>query len=390
MNLIRDGRIATIDGLRGIAIVLVVWFHVWQISWQSAFIPFVNVSLQPLAETGFIGVALFFFISGFVLAVPYVQAHFVGGTAPTLRHFFTRRFLKIVPSYVLCIVVLLATGYQTYPDGFAATRDVLFHLLFVHDWFAATNGTINGVMWSLGDEIQFYAVFPFLILVFLRRPVTVAIAMLAVANGWRLWCHFSDQYFIEQRLAVLPAYLDYFAAGMLCAWCYIAIATRRPKLASRRIAFSMLMLGGAAAYWLIANVCYAGRFEAGWPHLWDEEWRTACALAIFCIALGSLFALRPLQLALANPALLFMAAISYNLYLWHQPVALALRRWHIPPFAGSDPHADPRWMLTFAFVAVPAAIALSALITYGFERPILRLRPGKRRKRPAEKELALS
>ncbi|HZO93690.1 MAG TPA: acyltransferase [Candidatus Baltobacteraceae bacterium] len=380
MELIRGGRIATIDGLRGIAIVLVVWFHVWQISWQGVVIPVVNVSLQPLAETGFLGVALFFFISGFVLAVPYADARFVGGAPPTVRHFFTRRFLKIVPSYVLCIAVLIAVGYQSYPTFAAGARDVVYHLLFVHDWFGVSYAGIDGVMWSLGDEVQFYALFPLLILAFVRRPFAIALAMMGIANAWRIWCHFADPYWIELRLAALPAYLDDFAAGMLCAWCYVAIATRRPDLAARRRLFTALALAGAAGYWLIASVCYHQRFQHGWPHLWDVEWRTALAATFFCAALGSLFAVRPLQLALANPALLFMAAISYNLYLWHQPIALALVGRHIPPWTGSDQHADPRWMLSFAFVAVPAAIAVSAAITYAFERPILRLRLGARRK----------
>ena len=55
MDLVRGGRIATIDGLRGIAIVLVVWFHVWQISWQGAVVPFINVSFQPFAVECWLG-----------------------------------------------------------------------------------------------------------------------------------------------------------------------------------------------------------------------------------------------------------------------------------------------------------------------------------------------
>jgi peptidoglycan/LPS O-acetylase OafA/YrhL len=388
MDLVRDGRIATIDGLRGIAIALVVWFHIWQIDWHAASIPFTAISLQPLAETGFLGVALFFFISGFVLLVPYANAHFVGGAPPTVRHFFSRRFLKIVPSYVLCIGALIATGYQTYPNAGAAARDVAFHLLFVHDWFAVSYESIDGVLWSLGDEIQFYAIFPLLVLAFVRRPFTVAFTMVAIANGWRIWCHLSNQYFIDQRLNALPGYLDLFAAGMLCAWCYVAIATRRPKLAARRTLFTGLLVAGVAAYCLLAGSCYDQRFVNGWPHLWVVEWLTALAATCFAAALGSLFAFRAAQRALANPVLLFLAAISYNLYMWHQPVARGLLGHRIPPFAGSDPHEDPRWQIAYWFVAVPAGIALSALITYCFERPILRLHRRGRARLPEAPALA--
>jgi peptidoglycan/LPS O-acetylase OafA/YrhL len=372
MELVRGGRIATIDGLRGIAILLVVWFHLWQISWLSAVIPFVNVSLQPAAETGFLGVALFFFISGFVLLVPYAQAHLAGKPAPTLRHFAGRRFFKIVPSYVLAIAVLIAIGYQTYPSFAAGARDVALHLLFVHDWFMASNETIAGAMWSLGVEIQFYVLFPLLVLAFVRRPVVTTIALFAIANGWRVWCMLADHYYYEQRLAQLPGYIDFFAAGMLAAFAYVAIATKRPKLAQRRWAFTALSLAGFAALWLLMVNCYEHRFDKEWPQLWVVEWRSAVALACLAIGLGSLFAVRGYQRVLANPILLFLAAISYNLYLWHQPLALLLVKFRLPPYAGTDQHADAHWMLAYGFVAVPLVLAVSAVLTYGFEQPILR------------------
>jgi len=51
---------------------------------------------------------------------------------------------------------------------------------------------------------------------------------------------------------------------------------------------------------------------------------------------------------------------------------------HLPPYATADPHDDPKWKLVYWLVAVPAAIAVSALVTYGVEQPLLRL--GKRRR----------
>jgi peptidoglycan/LPS O-acetylase OafA/YrhL len=388
MELVRGGRIATIDGLRGIAIVLVVWLHVWQISWQSVRIPIVNYSPQPIAETGFLGVALFFFISGFVLALPYVQAHLRGTAPPSLRHFAGRRFLKIVPSYVLCMIVMIAIGYQTYTHFSDAARDVGFHLLFIHDWFGVTNGSINSVMWSLGVEVQFYVLFPLLILAFVRRPLWTGLALFAIANSWRVWCMVSNHYFYEQRLEQLPAYVDLFAAGMLAAYAYVFVALRRPRLAQQRWAFTALSVAGFIALFVLANDCYDHRSDKEWPQLWMVHWRSGYALAAAAAGLGSLFAVRGFQLVLANRVLLFMAAISYNLYLWHQPLARELQKLHLPPYATADPHGDPHWMLVFNFVALPVAIAVSALITYGFEQPILRLGKRRRELRPTAMPIA--
>lgn len=378
MALMRDGRVATLDGLRGIAILLVVWFHVWQICWQATIIPFVNISFQPLVETGFLGVALFFFISGFVLMLPYAQAHLAGTPAPTLRHFFGRRFLKIVPSYVLCIVGMIAIGYQTYTNFGDAARDIVFHLLFIHNWFGVTYGSIEGVLWSLGVEVQFYVLFPLLVLAFVRRPLTTTFVLFVIANAWRLWAMLTpNHYYYEQRLAQLPGYIDFFAAGMLAAFAYVAIALLRPQLAEKRWLFTALSLAGAIAFIVLAHDCYVHRTDHEWPQNWVVQWRSAVALAFLVTALGSLFAVRGFQLVLANRPLLFLAAISYNLYLWHQPIAQELLKVPFLPFTTLLQHGDPRAMLLYPFVVLPIVLAIATLITYAFEQPILRL--GKRR-----------
>jgi peptidoglycan/LPS O-acetylase OafA/YrhL len=385
VELVRGGRIATIDGLRGIAIVLVVWFHVWQISWQGAVIPFhlplvpiTEISFQPLAETGFLGVALFFFISGFVLMLPYAQAHLAGTAPPTLHHFFGRRFLKIVPSYVLVIVVMFVATAQNY-TGFAdGARDIVFHLLFIHNWFGVTYASIDGVLWSLGVEIQFYVIFPLLVMAFVRRPLTATFVLFAIANGWRIWCMLSpNHYYYEERLAQLPGYIDFFAAGMFGAFAYVAIALQRPELAARRWVFSALSVAGFVALMLLANDCYVHRTDHEWPQNWVVQWRSAVAIACLAAALGSLFAVRRFQLVLANRVLLFMAAISYNLYLWHQPIAHELLKLSFLPFTTLEQHNDQHAELLYPFVVLTIAIGVSALITYAFEQPILRL--GKRR-----------
>ncbi|HTD36377.1 MAG TPA: acyltransferase [Candidatus Limnocylindrales bacterium] len=390
MALMRDGRIATIDGLRGIAILLVVWFHVWQITWQSVVIPGINLSLQPLAETGFLGVALFFFISGFVLMLPYAQARIAGTPPHTWGHFYWRRFVKIVPSYVLCIVAMIAFGYQTYPDLASAVKDVGIHLLFVHTWFAATYGSINAALWSLAVEVQFYALFPLIAIVFVRRPLLTAIALFAIANAWRVWCMLSSHTYYEMKLAQLPAYVDFFAAGMLGAWICATIAVHRPHFAEKRLWFSLLMIAGFVGFWLLAKDCYDHRYDPEWPQLWVVQWRSALALVCLAAAVGAVFAARRLQLALANPVLLFLAVISYNLYLFHPGVAHGLLVAGIPPHATADPHDDRTWQLVYWLVAIPAMLIVASAITYGFERPLLRLRaprlPRRIRSQPAAPE----
>jgi peptidoglycan/LPS O-acetylase OafA/YrhL len=76
------------------------------------------------------------------------------------------------------------------------------------------------------------------------------------------------------------------------------------------------------------------------------------------------------------------------MYLWHQPIVRALVQHHIPPYANPDPHLDAHWMVAFWFVALPAIVAVSALVTYGFEQPILRLGKRRRELRPTVMPIA--
>ena len=63
-----DARLGVLDGLRGIAVLLVLWYHVWEISWLAT-----PPWLAFLPATGFIGVHLFFFLSGFVISYPFIR-----------------------------------------------------------------------------------------------------------------------------------------------------------------------------------------------------------------------------------------------------------------------------------------------------------------------------
>src|ERR1017187_8440888 len=95
-----DARLDVLDGLRGLAILIVLWYHVWEWSWLGTdFNAFgKHLSFQFAVETGFTGVDLFFFISGLVLFYPYARHMFEGKKLQTVKEFAYRRFIKIVPS----------------------------------------------------------------------------------------------------------------------------------------------------------------------------------------------------------------------------------------------------------------------------------------------------
>lgn len=368
-TLLEEKRLGVLDGLRGIAVLLVLWYHVWEISW----LPAPATWLQFVPETGFVGVTLFFFLSGFVISYPFVRASIHGRAQPGWSHFAWRRFTKIVPSYALSIGVAYALGYAQSQPNADTLPDVVTHLLFIHTWFPDRYGTINGVLWTLAVEVEFYCLFPLIWQAFKRAPWLTAVLMIAIAWAWRAWyAHCCMGTLFPTYEENLPGYLDIFACGMIASYAYVRFGDR---LAAgwRKFAAPVVALAGIVVLVQLLQNLFGFRLADQWAGVWQIDKRPLFGLSFALIAVGSLVAPAWWQLLFDNPPLRFLAAISYNLYLYHQLVARELLKWHVPPYIGDDPHFDPGWQVRYTQIAFAVTIAQAALVTYVFERPLLRL-----------------
>lgn len=373
------GRVRVLDGLRGVAILLVMVFHYWQITWLDVNRPLglprdlgpLHLDLYFLARTGYMGVELFFFLSGFCIAYPYLTEP----TLPSAAEFFRRRAAKILPSLGLAV---LAAGLLRHPDW--PTEKLGFHLLthalFIHNWFYETAYSFCGVLWSLAVEGQFYLLFPLLIGPFRRRPAVTALAMAAVAVAFRIGVQATtrgDGNLYTLRLSQMPAFLDLFAAGMLAAWVSGRARGATAREAQRRVWWATpLALAGAGVFlWLLLQLAYASPAPEGIQN-WQAVYRLPFALTLLAGTIGAIFAARWLRALAANPLLTFFGTISYNLYLWHKLVSEWMLRHRFPAPARPDPHEDYRWQVTYFALAVLVSVAVASLATYAFERPLLR------------------
>jgi peptidoglycan/LPS O-acetylase OafA/YrhL len=360
-------RLDVLDGLRGFAILLVVWYHAWLVSGQ----PFGALSF--LGEAGFLGVELFFFVSGFCLFHPYARAARDGRADPPVARFFLRRAQKIVPSYLLALLVFASL----YPDRLGAPPDALMqiftHLTFLHTLNQATFGAISGPLWTIGIEVQFYCIFPLIAPAFRRNPWLTYVALLAVAETYRVTIGASDLGSSFWWINQLPAFLDIFGAGMLAAHGVVAWRTRAagaPRFATAAsLAACALAVAGLA---LTASVYRAGS-DTG--HDWLNAHRIAIGPLCALIAVSTTFAAARWRGFVAMPPLAFLSTISYNLYLWHLEITVWVQRAGLSPF------------LTFA-TAAAGSLAVATAITYLLERPILAadLNALLLRRRPAKQE----
>jgi peptidoglycan/LPS O-acetylase OafA/YrhL len=232
--------IPQIDGLRFVAIMAVIAYHVMQIGLfhlaQTA--PDEAKAggiVSDIFGTGHFGVELFFTVSGFILALPFARQILAGGERVALRDYYWRRVTRIEPPYVISLLIaflLCALVFRRLPNhqemygGSGWLRYSLAHLgaslAYVNAFVFGTHPYPNIVLWSLEVEVQFYLLAPFLVRIFfarnvwLRRAVIVGTAVLFpyVAGGIA-----GQHYWVACSLL---GNLSYFLAGFLLADFYLA------------------------------------------------------------------------------------------------------------------------------------------------------------------------
>ena len=361
-----------IDGMRGAAILAVLCYHTWLFSWFTPSLSIFGVAIpvDVVPRVGYLGVDLFFVVSGFCLFYPEARAALGGAAAPGLRAFAERRAIKIVPSYALAVAATIAVAWTSdWSPGIAA---ITFgeHLLFVNNFTNDPLGMVNSVFWTLAIEVQFYVVFPLLARAARRAPLATVGAMIACAVAFRYW---SASCCLLQETATrqLPGYLDVFGAGMLAAFGVARVQRGGRAIARLAPAATAGCAVLAVAAFALLEGANAVQYVVGGRERWELVNRTSLALALGGFAFCACFAYRRLRAAIANPALRFCSVISYNLYLWH--TLLMIWMWHhgVPPYATVDAHDDDAWKPAFIACGWTASIAVASAVTYVFERPLL-------------------
>jgi peptidoglycan/LPS O-acetylase OafA/YrhL len=198
------GRMPQLDGVRGLAILLVVCWH-----YLLGGVPPQGGVRQALTLS-WAGVDLFFVLSGFLIGGILLDR---GTSGEALRIFFVRRFFRIIPLYV---IVLLA-GFVLGASGFAP---IIWYATFTQNvWMAVHNiwGNYFCVTWSLAVEEYFYLILP-LALVFLPRkwlPFTL-LGVIVIAIPCRIAA--ATQMNTIASKVLFPCRMDALAVGVLCAW----------------------------------------------------------------------------------------------------------------------------------------------------------------------------
>jgi len=349
----RLGHAPVLDGLRGIAIALVMLTH---------------TSVLP---NGYVGVDLFFALSGFLITTLLYEEWGRFGRV-SLRRFYERRARRLLPALGLMIVGALVVDSFCYPmTGWPFAAKALTSVLFVNNWIAATGhasalGSMNPT-WSLAQEEQFYLVWPIVLVVLLRarvRPQLVAalllvmIAVLVIAAPNPGDKHLYAVYYSPAA-----------RASELLFGCLGAVVWRHRLL---RMPPALVVLLPAAVRDLAARkriwravvacglACLFARLLFDYQLATEQVYLYACLLAVPLIVnlLGAPQSL--LARAIACAPLRYLGRISYALYLLHLLARNVVH--HYLPHGSVDLNA---------LLTISASIVLASLSWRLIEAPIL-------------------
>jgi peptidoglycan/LPS O-acetylase OafA/YrhL len=360
----RRRRAAGLDGLRGLAALSVVCFHVWLYRFPDPTHVERHGVLDYVLSDFRHGLLLFFVLSGYLLYRGFARAALRRDGFVDVRLYVRRRVARVVPAYYVAMLgtFVLLWGARGTPGVRlpAHQADLAFFLFFAQNYSSHTVLTFNPVTWTLCLEVLFYALLPLLGIAAYRwsrgraRRQALALAgLLLVGLAWNAGAFVAGGGMLASK--ALPAYLPYFALGMLVAlWVESGAARlgRRGTLA--------LMLGG-----LLAVAGNALWHSSGGPEaapLVAATLQDVLAGVGFAALVAAVVAGRGIASSWTRfRPLAALGLVSYGVYLWHLPLMLFGARFDLLPHAFA-----PRLMVVL-LPAVAAGTASWLLV----ERPLL-------------------
>jgi len=302
-----------LDGLRGVAVVLVVAFHIWPDSLPG----------------GWVGVSMFFTLSGFLITTVLLDERAKNGRISFVG-FWGRRARRLAPALLATVVVVTGLTALFSPDAVHATViDGAAGLAYIANWTAAAApggyGVIFGSpgpfdhLWSLAVEEQIYVVLPIMFVVASRSRLGSVVAwfgsIMLIAGGTYHWWGSPDSYYVTPVRAVEVAF---GAAAAVMVWRLDRSTTVTPRFA--RIGPAFVAVAGAIGALTLTWV--AVTWTENEPLLFRGGPVLLAAASVSVVVL----AIRHPG-PLAHPVLRWLGTRSYAIYLWHWPL-IALFDWH--------------------------------------------------------------
>ena len=346
---VRNNTINGLDGLRGIAALIVVMGHysIYSQYWVSQIAPFAKH-----------GVWLFFILSSFLLSFLFMKSLDNHNFKDVLKRYIPRRFLRIFPMYYACLLLLvLSPNFYRMMFG-GADKLIIDQALLIFP---------GGIFWSISAEFEFYFFLPiFVFLNFILKSLRARLCyqILIFISACLLSLYLNTIYFPANYPHVF-FYLPIFMTGLALGLFYAEISSKQIKKINVNIAMLFGVLGLIGLITTIPGIGFWISRQVGteiWYHFLARPFQVSCswAMLLFAVLQGPKIFYKILD----YPLFRLMGIVSFSVYLNHIFVMAIFSAWALP-YLG--------FYLTFLFTLL--IIYLMSIITYILiERPFMRIK----------------
>lgn len=366
-------QIQVLDGIRGLAILLVMTYH-FSISFQQEeHFSQLDSIIATIFQMGWIGVDLFFVMSGFLItSILYTSTDHKN----YFKNFYIRRFLRIFPLYYAVLFALLVIAPQISSTAAEKTiqmrEESIWFLSYLVNWRIAEVGGFSnfqsGYMWSLAVEEQFYVVWPFLVLFFKRRLALLCFSLIVIFAVLRLYLLMNGT-----KPGVVYVMTFTHLDGLL-----LGSALAVLKIDGHLTAKVKRLLYAAS---ILAIVCFFAVFMVSGKFVYYTYEVAAIGLLVISIIFSGLL-IRTidspqgsyLQSLFSSRFLMLPGKLCYGLYLLHQPIGVLVS----DKLMSHDAFmiGDSRVCAAVVNIVISMSISfIAALISYHlFEKHFLKLK----------------
>lgn len=354
-----------IDILRGVAATMVMLYHVIVI---GNFTSFPSWGPFQIIRNGWMGVNLFFVISGFVITLSLSREEITIPTKARLN-FMTRRWFRIAPLYYFTIFIFIAflQPHLLFLSAKSMAAHFGTHALFLHNLFPQTTGSIVGPNWTVALEMQFYLLMSLLITILFTWN-RIKLLFIFVISAW-IW-RYATTLFLEPGKSVvndqsiysnlLPGTLDQFFVGILLGLLWLKSQVVESKLTKR---FEKRALN-CSIYTLLFSVSFSfNLYLLTHTNYWSNTLMIVFYKTLLAVSFGLLvlaFMTIPNRKFIIDLPLQYLGKISYGIYLWHIIVLVTIME-KMPWLAG--------YKLMFIVSAI--SISLASISYHLIEKPMI-------------------
>jgi peptidoglycan/LPS O-acetylase OafA/YrhL len=320
-------NIPELDGFRAIAITMVIFFH------YGIYIG--NSYVDVVAGAGWLGVPLFFIMSGFLISLPYIKKAYDQAPLPSTSNFYKKRILRIFPLYYFSLVLFVVINYIfQYRD--ITVDDIAKHIFFI-DNFYPERLTINSVYWSLAVEIQFYILFPvigFVLYYFsskqkIVKAICTIAAVILASIGYRIYvCMSMDitdhDLYMKYIYCNTFANFESFGYGILAAFLFVLQKKGNPL--NKHVQLVLFIFMVVCVYFVMYY-----SFNNGVNHLSKHPFVPVVFYSLLNILMTSMIILvlstsnNFINKVLSLKPLVVISTLSYSLYIWHLPILYSIK-----------------------------------------------------------------